>query len=99
MLALKPPTTRRAVLDLLSKGFAPQRRVRRRGWEKQRGQGQYKGGSSNAPARSLRVSGRDGGGKSRPDYGLPNLTSGPLSVVNIRCSAFKARFDEGRCVL
>ena len=26
---------------------------------------------------------------SRPDYGPPNLTSRPLSVVNIRCSAFE----------
>ena len=39
------------------------------------------------------------GGKSRLDYGLPNLTSWPLSVVNIRCSAFKAGFDAGRFVL
>src|ERR671914_2207268 len=30
-----------------------------------------------------------GGRKSRPDNGLPNLTSRPLSIVNIRCSAFK----------
>ena len=39
------------------------------------------------------------GGKPRPDYGLPNLTSWPLSVVNIRCSGVKARFDAGRSVL
>src|SRR5215217_6889413 len=38
-------------------------------------------------------------GKPRPDYGLPNLTSWLLSVVNIRCSAFKTRFDASRCVL
>src|SRR5215211_1351412 len=58
-----------------------------------------KGRSPKAPARLLRVPGRDGGGKSRPDYGLPNLTSWPLRVVNIRCSVFKARFDAGRSVL
>jgi hypothetical protein len=47
----------------------------------------------------MREPGRDGGGKPRPDYGLPNLTSWPLRVVNIRCSGVKARFDAGRCVL
>ena len=47
-------------------------------------------------ARGFREAGRDGGGKPRPDYGLPNLTSWPLSVVNIRCSAFKTRFDASR---
>jgi hypothetical protein len=54
-----------------------------------RGQGHYKGRSPKASARLAPKSGRDGGGKPRPDYGLPNLTSWPLSVVNIRCSAFK----------
>src|SRR5215204_5250269 len=39
------------------------------------------------------------GGKSRPDYGLPNLTSWALGVVNIRCGVFKARFDTDRFVL
>jgi hypothetical protein len=39
-----------------------------------------------------------GGRMSRPDNGLPNLTSCPLSIVIICCSAFKASFDAGRCV-
>ena len=39
------------------------------------------------------------GGKPRPDYCLPNLTPWSLSVVSIRCSAFKARFDAGRFLL
>jgi hypothetical protein len=50
-------------------------------------------------AKGFREPGRDGGGKPRPDYRLPNLTSWPLGVVNIRCSGVKARFDAGRCVL
>ena len=54
-----------------------------------RGQGHYKGRSPKASARLAPESGRDGGRKSRPDNGLPNLTSWPLSIVNIRCSAFK----------
>jgi hypothetical protein len=39
------------------------------------------------------------GGKPRPDYCLPNLTPWSLSVVSIRCSAFKARFDAGTFML
>src|SRR3954453_2443193 len=43
---------------------------------------------------------RPGGrGKPRPDYRLPNLTSSPIGVVNIRCGPFKVRFDAGRSVL
>ena len=66
---------------------------------KKRGQEHYKGRSSKASARLAPKSGRDGGRKPRPDNGLPNLTSRPLSVVNIRCSAIKARFDAGRFLL
>jgi hypothetical protein len=34
-------------------------------------------------------SGRDGGGKARPDYGLPNLTPRTLNVVNVLGRVFK----------
>jgi len=61
--------------------------------------GHYRGRSPKASARLALKSGRDGGRKSRPDNGPPNLTSWPLSDVNIRCSAFKTRFDASRCVL
>jgi hypothetical protein len=54
-----------------------------------RGQGHYKGRSPKASARLAPEFGRDGGRKSRPDNGPPNLTSRPLSVVNIRSSAFE----------
>jgi hypothetical protein len=39
------------------------------------------------------------GGKPQPDYGLPNLTPWRLSVVSVRCSAFKTRFDADRFML
>jgi hypothetical protein len=45
---------------------------------------------SGAPVRLVRESGRDGGGMPQPDYGLLNLTFRSLTVVNIRCSVFKA---------
>jgi hypothetical protein len=51
------------------------------------------------PAWLVPRSGRDGGGKSQPDDGLPNLASWPVGIVNIRCSVFKGRFDTDKFVL
>src|ERR687897_2876725 len=48
-----------------------------------------KGRSPKAPARLVREPGREGGGKSRPDHGLPTLTFWSLNVVNVRLSVFK----------
>src|SRR5918994_1710090 len=45
--------------------------------------------SPKAPARLVQRSGRDGGGKPRPDYGLPNLTPRTLNVVNVLGRVFK----------
>jgi hypothetical protein len=42
------------------------------------------------PVRLVRESGQDGGGMPQPDYGLLNLTFRSLTVVNVRCSIFKA---------
>jgi hypothetical protein len=35
----------------------------------------------------------------QPDYRLLNLTFPPLSVVNVRCSVFKAALDASKYVL
>jgi hypothetical protein len=77
-------------------------RPRLRGWSRRGGQGQYKGRSP-VPwevweFRPKCPAGTEGG-KPRPDYCLPNLTPWSLSVVSIRCSTFKARFDAGRFLL
>jgi hypothetical protein len=53
------------------------------------GQGHYRSRSPKAPARLVQRSGRDGGGKPRPDYGLPNLTPRTLNVVNVLGRVFK----------
>ena len=63
---------------------------------KERGQGHYRGRDPEGPGKvGARVRpGRRGDVPTR----ISNLASLPLSVVNLRCSAFKARFDAGRCV-
>jgi hypothetical protein len=58
-----------------------------------------KGRSPKAPARLVREPGREGGGKSRPDHGLPTLTFWSLNVVNVRLSVFKTLTDASRYVL
>ena len=50
------------------------------------------------PALFVLKSGRDGGGKSRPDYGPPNLSPQALNVVRVRFSLVKTRLDAGRCI-
>ena len=70
-----------------------------KGMEVERGQVKHKGRSPEAPALlvpKVRLGRR---GKPQPDYGLPNLTPRSLSVVNMRCSAFKASFHAGRFLL
>src|SRR5215218_2104133 len=69
--------------------------LRHRGGAKRRAEPRTLGGVG-APT-SVR-SGREGD-KPRPDYCLPNLTPWRLSVVSVRCSAFKARFDKVRYLL
>src|SRR5215217_5305581 len=69
--------------------------LRHRGGAKRRAGAPYPGrcgGSDQCPVGT-------GGGKPRPDYCLPNLTPWRLSVVSVRCSAFKARFDKVRYLL
>ena len=51
-----------------------------------------------APAEFVLKSGRDGGGKPRPDYGPSNLSPRALNVVRVRFSLVKTRLDAGRCI-
>ena len=51
-----------------------------------------------APDEFVQKSGRDGGGKPRPDYGPPNLSPRALNVVRVRFSLIKTRLDAGTCI-
>ena len=52
-----------------------------------------------APALFVQKSGRDGGGKPRPDYGPSNLSPRALNVVRVRFSLVKTRLYAGRCIV